>query len=89
MNAENILLVGLWVRPKKPAMKLLLDPIMARIQDLYTKGLTISFLSGHVTVKAKLLFGILDLPAKAAVLNFKQYKASLAVLHVTIQGYVS
>ena len=73
MNAENMLLAGLWVGPKKPAMKLLLDPVMSTLQDLYTKGLTFPLPSGNVNVKAKLLFGIFDLPAKAAVLNSKQF----------------
>lgn len=54
-------------------MKLLLDPIMSMLQDLYTKGLTFTLPSGNVSVKVKLLFGIFDLPAKAAVLNSKQF----------------
>jgi len=47
MNAENMLLAGLWVGPKKP---LLLDPIMSELQDLYTKGLVITLPSDSVTV---------------------------------------
>lgn len=58
MNAENMLLAGLWVGPKKPAMKQLLDPVVLKLQDLHTKGLAFSLPSGCVTIKAKLLFGI-------------------------------
>jgi len=72
MNAENVLLAGLWVGPKKPPMKLLIDPVLSEIENLSTIGLAISVPGecGCVTVKAKLIFGMFDLPGKAAVLNF-------------------
>ena len=31
-NAENIILCGVWVGPTKPAMKLLLDPLISYLQ---------------------------------------------------------
>lgn len=73
MNANNMLLAGLWVGPKKPEMSLLLDPIVKNINCLCNKGYTISLPTGDTTVYTKLVFGVFDLPAKAVVVNFQQF----------------
>lgn len=73
VNAENVILCGLWVGPKKPSMSLLLDPVVESLQTLSTSGLTIETNSGKCTLRLKLVFTVLDLPAKAATLNAKQY----------------
>ena len=73
MNAENMILAGLYVGPKKPVMKLLLDPVMKNLEHLFIEGLTMSLPGGLTTVKTKLVFGVFDLIAKAPVLNFKQF----------------
>lgn len=73
-NSENVILCGLWVGPTKPVMKLLLDPVMLCIQQLSTLGLDIVMKSGDaITIRAKLVMGVFDLPAKAAVLCAKQF----------------
>jgi len=38
MNAENMILAGLYVGPKKPVMKLLLDPVMKNLKHLLVFG---------------------------------------------------
>ena len=58
MNAENIILAGLFVGPKKPVMKLLLDPVMKNLEHLFIDGLTMSLPGGLTTVKTKLVFGV-------------------------------
>lgn len=73
MNSENVVLCGLWVGPTKPLMNLLLDPVTKCLQQLSTLGLKIGTPSGDVTIRAKLVMGVFDLPAKAAVLCAKQY----------------
>ncbi len=73
MKAENVLLGGLWVGPTKLPMKLLLEPIMKKLPQLCTQGLTITTPTGLSTIRFKLLMGIFDLPAKAAVLCAKQF----------------
>ncbi len=73
MNAENVLLGGLWLGPTKPPMKLLLEPIMKSLRQLCTLGLTIATPTGLSTIRTKIVMGIFDLPAKAAVLCAKQY----------------
>ena len=73
-NSENVILCGIWVGPTKHVMKLLLDPDMQRIQQLSTLGLDIIMQSGEtITIRAKLVMGVFDLPAKAAVLCAKQF----------------
>ena len=73
-NSENIILCGIWVGLTKPVMKLLLDPFMQRIQQLSTLGIDIIMQSGEtITIRAKLVMEVFDLPAKAAVICAKQF----------------
>ena len=73
MKAENVLLAGLWYGSAKPPMKLLLEPVLASIKQLSISGLTIMTANGLKRIRAKVVMGIFDLPAKAAVLCAKQY----------------
>lgn len=74
MNAENIILCGLWVGPCKPLMSVLLQPILKTLREMSTMGLKIKVPSGDiVAIRGKLLFGVFDLPAKASVLCCKQF----------------
>ena len=74
MNSENIVLAGFWVgsKPEKTTMKTLFTSILDNLNDL-SSGLRIRTSSGIVNIFFKLIMGIFDLPAKAAVLNAKQY----------------
>ena len=69
VNAENIVLCAVWIGPRKPLMDLLLDPVCCYLERLSTAGITL----GSVHVTAKLVMGVFDLPAKAAVLCCKQF----------------
>ena len=73
MNAENVLLCGVWLGSTKPIVNLLLKPITKFLQRLSTLGVVIETSKGIATVRAKLVMGIFDLPAKAAVLCAKQF----------------
>lgn len=73
MNSENVILCGLWVGPRKPIIHYLLDPIVKTIRKLSTIGVKINSAIGHLTFRAKIVMGVFDLPAKAMVLNAKQY----------------
>ena len=77
--AENIILCGLYVGPTKPDMKMLIEAIMKRLNNLSSVGASITTPSGLLTVCPKLVFGILDLPAKATVLCSKQCNGEYAV----------
>ena len=71
MNAENIVLAGFWIG-NKPVMKLLFMPILENLRHL-SSGIKIRRPDGVCNILFKLAMGIFDLPAKAAVLNAKQY----------------
>ena len=72
--AKNIITAGLWIGPEKPPINHLLKPITEMLDQLSTTGIEIKLSNSNtVLVKAKLVLGIFDLPAKAAVLCCKQY----------------
>ena len=73
MKAENILFCGLWAGPGKPPMPRLLAPIMKTIRSLTSLGIQVTTPGGLATIRAKLVMGIFDLPAKASVLCIKQH----------------
>ena len=73
IKAKNIILSGMWVGPTKPPMQHLLFPLTQKIQDLSTTGIKMNSPNGVMIIRAKLVLGIFDLPAKATVLNCKQY----------------
>ena len=66
MNAENLILAGVWQGTGKPPMKVILSTVLVKINQLYTKGVHIqsSQFSGKKIVKAKLLMAVFDLPAR-------------------------
>ncbi|XP_074103995.1 uncharacterized protein LOC141530660 [Cotesia typhae] len=67
---ENTILAGLWFGLVKPDYNLYIDKFYLEFQSLYEgKQLYIHDLNALRTVKAVLLTGTADLPAKAAVLN--------------------
>ena len=72
-NACNIILCAVWVGSSKPIISLLLDPIAKHLEELSVVGMPISISNGTVTIRAKLIMGIFDLPAKALVLCSKQF----------------
>ena len=73
MNSENIILAGIWQGPIKPPMELILSPVLDKISDIKTTGITVSTPGGLRTVRACLLLAVFDLPAKAMATNITQY----------------
>ena len=72
-KAKNIILSSLWIGVGKPSFHHLLEPLLAEINYLTTVGMEIELPTGNVTVKAKLVLGIFDLPAKASILSCTQF----------------
>lgn len=68
-----MLLAGVWYSKDKPTMTTFLKPIVEEINSLYTQGLVISTPDGKQTLLCVLLMCAVDLPARAIVLNMKQY----------------
>ena len=73
MNSENMMVGALWLGPCKPPMEALLHPVLSKIENLQKTGITFPTSKGMKTLKAKLLVGVFDQPAKAMVLNVVQY----------------
>ena len=72
--AKNIITAGLWIGPEKPPIDHLLKPISEMLDKLCTTGIEVNLSHSHSEIlKAKLVLGIFDLPAKASVLCCKQF----------------
>ena len=54
-------------------MKLLLDPVVKTLEDLYRDGFETQTSSGKMHMKVKLMFGVFDLVAKPTVICTKQF----------------
>ena len=89
MKADNIILAGVWVGPHKPSMKLLLQPVMDDLNCLCRDGLTVMLPNGSEDFKAKLVFAVFYLAAKASVLNCSSSMENMAVVCATMQDFVS
>lgn len=73
VRAENVLLAGLWYGLTKPPMSLLLEPVLKSLQDLSTIGVVVRTPIGLRTIRGKVVLGIFEFPAKAAILCAKQF----------------
>lgn len=71
---ENIILVGLWFGDEKPEPNMYLLPIYNEVIEL-RNGIEIETpdIQNPINVKAWIICGTCDLPAKALFLNMKQY----------------
>ena len=72
MNAENMMVCALWLGPCKPHMTIL-PPVLSKIDKLERDGLKFATQEGDRILKAKLVAGVFDLPAKAMALNIMQF----------------
>ena len=70
MNVDYLLLGGVWLGPVKPDMKVILQPVLDKIKSLNAEMHTPQ---GVKHLKAQLLLGVFDLPAKAMAMNMKQF----------------
>lgn len=74
-NPENLLLVGLWIGPKKPEMLTFLDPFIEDLQTLQD-GIEIHAPINDLPMfklRGYLIAGTADLPAKCTVHNMVQF----------------
>ncbi len=87
MNCDYLLLAGIWSGPIKPNMTTLLSPVIQSCRQLESKGISIQTPDGtRKQVRAKVLLGSFDLPAKAAVANSKQYNGEYGCNYCTDKG---
>lgn len=86
MNVAYLLLGGIWLGPVKPDMKVILEPILEKIDNL---DISIKLPEGTKHLKAKLLLGVFDLPAKAMALNFIQFNGKHGCAYCLDEGTYS
>jgi len=86
MNKDYILLAGVWFGSVKPPLAITLKVLLDEIHSLYTTGIEVMTPVGRKTARAKLLLTVCDLPAKAMVLNQKQYNGYYACNYCLDEG---
>ena len=86
MDLRYLLLAGIWLGPVKPAMSIVLQPILDRIHSLHEEGIPISTPVGQRCLRAKLLCCVFDLPARAMALNFTQWNGHYGCTHCLDEG---
>ena len=86
MNAENIILAGVWQGSVKPPMNTILSPILEKINQLHIHGIPVNTPSGLKIVRACLLLAVFDLPAKALAMNFVQFNGYYSCTYCLDEG---
>lgn len=86
MRRNYLLLAGAWFGPKKPDLDIILKPVLDNIDHLYYNGIQVKHINGIKVVRAVLLLGVFDLPAKAAVADIKQFNGQYGCLYCTNPG---
>lgn len=86
MDAENVMVAALWLGPCKPPMDILLPPTLSKIEELESRGIEIMTPEGTKLLKAKLLIGVFDFPAKVSALNVVQYNGYYGCPYCTDKG---
>ena len=86
MNADNIILAGVWQGIVKPNMATILQPVLDKVHDLHCRGVLVETPIGRKTIKVQLLLGVFDLPAKAMATNFTQYNGKYGCNYCLDEG---
>ena len=80
-KTENIVMCGMLYGIRNPDMKLLLDPVVKPLEDLYRDGFETQTSSEKMHMKVKLMFGVFDLVAKPTVICTKQFNGGPVCYH--------
>jgi hypothetical protein len=72
-SRKHMFLAGIWCSVKKPPTYACLALILEELEDLATNGVKVTVRGEEVTCKARLLFTLADLPAKASLTNMIQF----------------
>ncbi len=83
MDADYLLLGGIWLGPVKPDMKTILQPVISKIESL---KVSLKTCQGEKQLRAKLLLSVFDLPARAAAVNIMQYNGRYGCLYCLDEG---
>ena len=86
MNADNIILAGVWQGPSKPPMDIILPPVLDKIDNLKNEGMPVHTCDGMKIVRACLIVSVFDLPAKAMATNMVQYNGYSSCTYCLDEG---
>lgn len=88
MNAENLILAGVWQGTVKPPMDIILGHVLQKISRINTSGIPVHIpnLGRQKNVRVQLLLGVFDLPARAIATNFVQYNGKYSCIYCHDQG---
>ena len=88
MNAENLVLAGVWQGSGKPPMKIIISKVLQKINQLQSTGIAVhsEHFSGVKIVRAKLIMGVFDLPARASATNCMQFNGNYSCLYCFDKG---
>ena len=78
---RNLLLFGIWVGQKKPEMQTYLEMFVSKFKDFQIN-------IGNQQYRVLALACVFDLPAKAAVLNMKQYNGENGCTYCEAKGQI-
>ena len=87
MKVRNLLVAGVWCAPVKPDMKVVLGPVLAKIDQLKVQGIQVETAAGHRTGKACLLLAVFDLLALAMACNTTQFNGNYGCLYCLDKGH--
>ena len=85
INAENLILAGVWQGHTKPPMNIILGQVLDKLEHINTHGIPFNF-NGPKLIRAKLLVCVFDLPARASATNFVQFNGYYSCLYCTVEG---
>lgn len=83
---DNLIVASLWFGPTKPDMTRMMQPVPEKI-FLNSRGIEVE--SGtyrKVYLRAKLIMGVFDLPARASATNTKQYNGKYGCFYCLDKG---
>ena len=89
MNKDYILLAGVWFGPAKPPPAIILPALLDELRHLHSVGIDASTPDGKKKVRTKFLLTVCDLPAKALILNQKQYNGYFSCAYFSDEGVYS
>lgn len=87
-NEKFQIVAGAWFGPKKPDMFLFLKPSIEKLNHIMQNGIEARTPVGKKQIKAVVLAGIFDLPAKATVVNMKQFNGEYGCLYCVDPGKI-
>ena len=82
MRMKQLIVAALWHGPCKPVMDIILQPIFDCIDKIFHHGIVVN----GVILRAKVLMGVFDLPAKATATHTKQYNGEYGCFYCIHPG---